>query len=60
MKFEAHAGREFRAKLGESVKEIEDGRFELALGAVKGGVDDFLTQKFPQTLDEVQIGRVRG
>ena len=41
VKFEAHAGREFRAKLGESIKEIEDGGFELAFGAVKGGVYDF-------------------
>ena len=60
VKFEPHTGREFMAKLGESVKEIEDGRFKRALGAVKGGINDFLAQKFPQTLDEVQIGRVRG
>ena len=34
VKFEPHAGREFGAKLGESVKESEDGGFELAFGAV--------------------------
>ena len=59
VEFEAHAGREFGAKLGEPVKEIEDSGFKLALGSVKSGVDVFLTQKFPQTLDEVQIGRIR-
>ena len=36
VKFEPHTGREFLAKLVESVKEIEDGGFKLALGAVKG------------------------
>ena len=30
------------AKLGESVKKIEDGGFEWVFGAVKGGVNDFL------------------
>ena len=55
MKFEPHAGHECRTKLGESVKEIEDGCFELALGAVKNGVDDFLTPEFPQTFNQVQI-----
>ena len=34
VKFEPRAGREFLAKLGESVKEIEHGGFELAFGAV--------------------------
>ena len=34
VKFESRAGREFLAKLGESVKEIEHGGFELAFGAV--------------------------
>ena len=42
MKFEAHAGREFITKLGEPTKEIEDGRFELVLGAVEGRVDNLL------------------
>ena len=60
VKFEAHAGREFGAKLGESVKEIEDGGFELALGAVKSRVDDFLAQKLPEALNQVQVGRIRG
>ena len=55
MKFEAHAGREFLAKLGESVKEIENGRFELALGAVERGVDNLLAQGFPEALNQVQI-----
>ena len=45
MKFEPHPEREFRAKLVESVKEIQDGSFELAFGA-EGGVDNFLLQKF--------------
>ena len=48
------------AKLGESVKEIEDGGFELAYGAVKGGVDDFLAQEFPEPLYQVQVGRIGG
>jgi hypothetical protein len=47
-------------KLREPVEEVEDGRFELALGAVKGGVDNFLAQKLPQALNQVQIGRIRG
>ena len=56
VKFEPHAGREFLAKLGEPVKEIEDGRFELTFGAVKGSVDDFLAQKLPEPFNQVQIG----
>ena len=59
VKFEPHTGREFGAKLVESVKAIENGGFKRTLGAVKSGVDDFLMQKFPQPLDEVQIKRVR-
>ena len=50
VKFEPHAGREFLAKLGESVKEIEHGGFELAFGAVKSGIDDFLAQEFPESV----------
>ena len=56
VKFEPHAGREFLAKLGESVKEIEHGGFELAFGAVKGGVDNFLAQEFLQPFNQVQVG----
>ena len=56
VKFEPHTGCEFLAKLGESVKEIEDGRFKLALGSVKGGVDDFLAQKLPAAFNQVQVG----
>ena len=56
VKFEPHTGREFGAKLVESVKEIEDGGFKLALGAVKGGVDNFLAQKLPEAFNQVQIG----
>ena len=59
VKFEPHTGREFGAKLVESVKEIEDSGFKLALGAVKGGVDDFLAQKLPKAFNQVQVGRVR-
>ena len=59
MKFEPHTGREFGAKLVESVKEIEDGGFKLALGAVKRGVDDFLAQKPPEAFNQVQVGRIR-
>lgn len=59
MKFEPHTGREFGAKLVESVKEIEDGGFTLAFGAVKGGVDDFLAQKLPAAFNQVQVGRIR-
>ena len=55
VKFEPHAGREFLAKLGESVKEIEDGGFELAFGAVKGGIDNLLAQEFPEPLHQVQV-----
>ena len=58
MKFESHTGREFLAKLGESVKEIEDSGFELAFGAVKGGVDDFLAQELLEPFNQVQIGRI--
>ena len=47
MKFEPHPEREFRAKLVESVKKIQDGSFELAFGTGEGGVDNFLLQKFP-------------
>ncbi|AWM33980.1 hypothetical protein DDQ68_15000 [Hymenobacter nivis] len=56
MKFQAHPGREFWAKLGESVKEIEDGGFELALGTEEGRVDNLLAQKLPQALHQVEIG----
>lgn len=48
------------AKLGESVEKVEDGRFRLALGAIEGGVDDFLAQELPQVLNQVQAGRIRG
>ena len=47
------------AKLVESVKEIEDSGFELALGAVKSGVDDFLAQELPKAFNQVQVGRIR-
>ena len=56
VKVEPHTGREFGAKLVESVKEIEDSGFKLALGAVKGGVDDFLAQKLPAAFHQVQVG----
>ena len=55
MKFEAHAGREFLAKLEESIKEIGNRRFELALGAVERGVDSLLAQEFSEALNQVQI-----
>ena len=56
MKFQAPAGREFWVKLRESVKEIEDGGFELALSAEEAGVDNLLAQKLPPALYPVQIG----
>ena len=43
-KFEPHAEREFIAKLGESIKKIEDGGFELAFGAVKVRWSDYAGQ----------------
>ena len=46
------------AKLGESVKEIEDGGFKLALGAVKDGADDFLAQELSEPFHQVQVGRI--
>ena len=58
MKFTPHAGREFWPKRGESVKEVEDGRFELALGVVERGVDDFLAQELPRALNQVEMGRI--
>jgi len=59
VKFELHSGREFWPKLGEPVKEVEDGCLELAFGAVEGRVNDFLAQKLPQALNQVQIRRIR-
>ena len=46
------------AKLGESVKEIEDGGFKRALGAVEVGIDDFPAQELLQTFYQVQVGRI--
>ena len=45
-------------KLGEPVKEIQDGRFELALGAKERRVDNLLAQKLPPALNQVQVGRI--
>ena len=59
VEFEPHTGPEFGTKLIESVEEIEDGGFELVLGAVKSGVDDFLAQKLPEALNQVQVERIR-
>ena len=58
VKFEPQPGREFGPKLVEPVKEIEDGRFELAFGAEEGGVDDFLAQELPQALNQIQVGGI--
>jgi hypothetical protein len=48
------------AKLGKSVEEVEDGRAELALGTVEGGVNNLLAQVFPEALNQVQVGRIWG
>ena len=53
VKFEPPTGREFGAKLSESVKEGEDGRFKLAFRTVKGGVDNFLPQELPELFKQV-------
>ena len=53
VKFEPPAGREFGAKLSESVKEGENSRFKLAFRAVKGGVDNFLPQELPELFKQV-------
>ena len=47
------------AKLGESIEEIKGGGFELAIDAVKSGVDNFLAQELQQALNQVQVGRIR-
>ena len=52
-KFEPPAGREFGAKLSESMKEGEDDRFKLVFCAVKGGIDNFLPQELPELFKQV-------
>ena len=60
MRFEPHEGRDFLAKLGESVKEIKHGGFELTFGAVKGDINNFLAQEFSEPLHWVQVGQIEG
>ena len=60
MKLPVQGEREVLPKLRKSVKEVEDGRAELAFGAVKSGVDNLLAQVLPEALHQVQVGRIRG
>jgi hypothetical protein len=56
--FEPVAGREFRPKPGEPVKEVKGGRLELAFGVVEVRLHDLLAQTSPPMLSQVQIGQI--
>ena len=55
MKVAGQKKREAPTKRRKSVKEGADGRAELALGALEGGVDILLAQVLPKALHQVQV-----
>ena len=60
VKLSGWKGREVWAKPGKLVEEVEDGRAELAFGAMAGGGDNLLAQVLPEALHPVEVGRIRG